>query len=376
MKQPTGSRPSIKSGTKRLGPYNAGVAANYVKYTLIVDPAADAVIEALAPFDPMQVHQFIHAGMERQEDVLRETPAVLGDFFERISVPPSWFDPTNLLPGMLAYHQNSDLFIAAHVAGVLVEGFAMTISKPFFMTGRLTDHGIRRLQHNRHPCVLSLSEFFSAVGMGVFRRRRVTGSRMWELYTRQQTRTRLMLRGNYDELLYPVDDPNARFSRRDMPPIMGATLPHLTDQYEALFDELEPVVNGQPTQPPALHFRRLFEWLCQRLRRNVWAERSGGSLVFAYRLLSRFPDARIIHVYRDGRETALSMSRHYVFRTFVAAVLAFRRVGIDVNRLMAGSHYWDRISPWLDLLTKFSNPDRLPYDKLTLADFGLTNGRC
>lgn len=223
---------------------------------------------------------------------------------------------------------------------------------------------------NRHPCVLSLSEFFSAVGMGVFRRRRVTGNRMWELYTRQQTRTRLMLRGNYDELLYPVDDPNARFSRRDMPPIMGATLPHLTDQYEALFDELEPVVNGQPTQPPAVHFRRLFEWLCQRLKRKVWAERSGGSLVFAYRLLSQFPDARIIHVYRDGRETALSMSRHYVFRTFVAAVLAFRRVGIDVNRLMAGSHYWDRISPWLDLLTKFSNPDRLPYDKLTLADFG------
>ena len=140
-----------QAGYEKARTDNAGVAANYVKHTLIGDPAADAVVEALTPFDQLQVHRFIHAGMERQEDVLREAPSVLRDFFERISVPPSWFDPTKLLPGMLAYHQNSDLFIAAHVAGVLVQGFATTISKPFFMTGRLTDYGIRRLQqNNRH----------------------------------------------------------------------------------------------------------------------------------------------------------------------------------------------------------------------------------
>ena len=96
----------------------------------------------------MQVHRLIHAGMEQQEDVLREAPPILSDFFERISVPPPWFDPTKLRPGMLACHRDSDLFIAAHVAGVLVEGFATTISKPFFMTGRLTDYGIRRLQQS------------------------------------------------------------------------------------------------------------------------------------------------------------------------------------------------------------------------------------
>ena len=140
-----------QAGYEKARTDNAGLAANYVKHTLIADPAADAVVKALTHYDQMQVHRFIHAGMERQEDVLREAPSVLGDFFERISVPPSWFDPTKFLPGMLAYHQNSDLFIAAHVAGVLVQGFATTISKPFFMTGRLTDYGIRRLQqNNRH----------------------------------------------------------------------------------------------------------------------------------------------------------------------------------------------------------------------------------
>ena len=140
-----------QAGYEKARTDNAGVAANYVKHTLVGDPAADAVVKALTPFDQTQVHRFIHAGMEQQKDVLRDAPPALVDFFERVSVPPSWFDPTKLLPGMVAYHQNSDLFIAAHVAGVLVEGFATTISKPFFMTGRLTDYGIRRLQqNNRH----------------------------------------------------------------------------------------------------------------------------------------------------------------------------------------------------------------------------------
>ena len=127
------------------------LAENYVRHTLIGDPEADAVVEALAEFGQKEAHRFIHAGMERQEDILREAPPILSDFFDRISVPPSWFDPSTLLPGMLAYHRNSDLFIAAHVAGVLVEGFSTTISLPFFRTGRLTDYGVRRLrQNNRH----------------------------------------------------------------------------------------------------------------------------------------------------------------------------------------------------------------------------------
>ena len=43
---------------------------------------------------------------------------------------------------------------------------------------------------NGHPRVLSLSEFFGAVGMGTFRFRRVTGSRMWGAYSRQSARSR------------------------------------------------------------------------------------------------------------------------------------------------------------------------------------------
>ena len=223
---------------------------------------------------------------------------------------------------------------------------------------------------NRHPRILSLSEFFSFVGLKAFLRRRVDGAYMWRLYSQQQNRSRLMLRGRYEELLYPVDAPEARFSQDDVPPILCATLPHLTEGYEALYDELGPVVRGQPRQSPANHFRRHFQWLGERFNRRVWAERSGGSLLFASRLLRQFPEARVIHVYRDGRETALSMSNHYLFRMIVATLRAFQRVGIDMMEAMARGRHWDRVSPWLEpFVSAFFRPERLPYDKLTLTDF-------
>ena len=224
---------------------------------------------------------------------------------------------------------------------------------------------------NQHPEVLSLSEFFSYVGMLAFRRRRVSGARIWQLCSRQQNRTRLMLKGSYEELIYPFDQPEARYTRQDVPPLMCATLPHLTADYYALFDALGPVIQGQPRQAPAAHFRHLFDHLCQRYGRRVWVERSGGSLLFGYRLLRAFPEARIIHVYRDGRETALSMQRHYLFRMIVANMRALRAWGIDAMGSMARGRHWDRISPWLELVSSaLVNPDKLPYDRLTLADFG------
>ena len=94
--------------------------------------------------------------------------------------------------------------------------------------------------------------------------------------------------------------------------------------------------------------------------------------MFGYRLVDEFPDARVVHVYRDGRDTALSMSRAYAFRVVVATVLALRRRGVDFNGSMArGSRRWDTVGLWLEALTsRFLDPDRLPYDRLTLSDFG------
>ena len=49
------------------------------------------------------------------------------------------------------FHKNTRLVLAGMVGGVLVEGFTTNIAKSFFITGRLRDQGVRRLQqNNRH----------------------------------------------------------------------------------------------------------------------------------------------------------------------------------------------------------------------------------
>ena len=223
---------------------------------------------------------------------------------------------------------------------------------------------------NLHPRVLSLSEFFTGVGLKAFRFRRTGADRMWRLYSRQSYRTRLLVREPFEELIYPFDDPDSRFTRSDAPPIALAALPHITKEHDALFDELEPVVRSQPRQSPADHMRQLFGWLCERFDRDVWVERSGGSLVFAPRLLSEFPEARVIHVYRDGRETALSMSRHYPFQLYLATLKKLRPRVTDVATLVEGVRRWSRINPWLELLLPLLvKPDNLQFDNLGLADF-------
>lgn len=248
---------------------------------------------------------------------------------------------------------------------------AITIPPVFVLsTGRCGSTMVSNLL-NRHPRVLSLSEFISYIGVRSLSPRRPDGEWMWDRYSRQQPRTRLMLQGRYEELLYPLDDPDSRFSQDDVPPILCATLPHLTERYEALFDELGPVVRGQPRQSPREHFQFLFEWLCQRFGCCTWAERSGGSLLFASRLLLEFPEARVIHVYRDGRETAISMSRHYLFRLIAANMMAMRTYGFDAMKILARGRHWEWLSFRLEPLTRWVlNPARLPYDKLTLPYFG------
>jgi len=225
---------------------------------------------------------------------------------------------------------------------------------------------------NAHPRVLSLSEFFSYVGMDAFRLRNPAGDDMWEIYSSQRDRTRLMLQESYEELLYPVDGPARRFTRHDVPPILCATLPHLTDQYEALYDELEPFVRSQPTQPPLNHVRHLFAHLCERFGCNVWVERSGLTLLVGSRLLRQFPEARVIHIYRDGRETAISMSRHYLFRMIVATFKRLRmfRMFLAAMPLMAGGGSAENIVSLMEaFIPKLVSYEKLPFNKLKVTDF-------
>ena len=72
-------------------------------------------------------------------------------FIEDLEAVPDWVDYGDFAGGIRAFHRDSGACLAAMLGGVLVEGFSTTISRSFFITGRLRDQGVRRLrQNNRH----------------------------------------------------------------------------------------------------------------------------------------------------------------------------------------------------------------------------------
>ena len=225
---------------------------------------------------------------------------------------------------------------------------------------------------NRHSRILSLSEFFTFVGGTMFGHRRLTGEAMWQVLSRHTQRTRFLVGGDSEELLYPFGAEGMRFTRDNVPPVLCCTLPHLTERHEELFDELRPVVRGLPRQSPADHCRSLFSWLCGRFGRGVWVERSGGSALYGARLARNFPEARFIHIYRDGRETAISMLHHHAFRDMMVRILALRKRGYDpLKSISRQSAFWDTASIYLlPLMWLLLRPRPVPYDRLKPSDFG------
>ena len=184
-----------------------------------------------------------------------------------------------------------------------------------------------------HPRVLSLSEFFRALGPAALRPGQCTAAGFWDVLAQPRPHMTALLRYRVEpsEVTYPVDS-GRRFSRAGgVPPIMAMALPHLTDEPDALLDELHDEIAGWPERPLPDHFRALFAWLRARFGREMVVERSGGSLAMAEGILRFFPEARFIHLYRDGRRVAVSMSRHIAFRLWLAAQDVARSVHPDAT---------------------------------------------
>ncbi|WP_437872387.1 SDR family oxidoreductase [Sorangium sp. So ce363] len=74
---------------------------------------------------------------------------------------------------------------------------------------------------------------------------------------------------------------------------------------------------------------QVFGFLAHRFGKRAWVERSGGSLRLVRRLIKNFPDARFVHLVRDGRTCAISMSRHLGFRMALIAVQLTEILGVD-----------------------------------------------
>jgi tetratricopeptide (TPR) repeat protein len=184
-----------------------------------------------------------------------------------------------------------------------------------------------------HPDILSLSEFLVMLMPGTFAGGGVPihGPQFWALLNTPRKRMTLMYKLGivFDEVLYRPG-PGRRFTAETgVPPILLTALPHLTDEPEALYDEIHDFVIAQGAHTAGQHYLRLFDWLRQRFDRKIWVERSGSILANLGDLMANFPDARYVHLYRDGRECAISMARHSAFRLSMITGELISQIGMD-----------------------------------------------
>ena len=122
---------------------------NYVRHTTIGDPELDTMMEELSSMPTADLHRFIGAGIEQRDEILRDAPQIMRDFFDSLE-EPSWLNQDDFQPGIRAFHVNVDLMLIAFVTGVLVEGFSTLIAKSFNITGRVATVKRRLQQNNRH----------------------------------------------------------------------------------------------------------------------------------------------------------------------------------------------------------------------------------
>jgi hypothetical protein len=190
----------------------------------------------------------------------------------------------------------------------------------------------------KHPAALSISELFSALLGKDLTERELGGAEFWRMLSMPgQADAEVMLRCGISphEVLYPVFDPRPgalRFcwtSEIPPPPLAQVTIPHLTSRADELYAMLEALTPNQPKKLLSEHFLWLFDKLAGERRPAVVVERSGGSLAYSATLLRLFPQAKVVHLFRDGRDCAVSMSRHACFKLAVVRAELSAKLGYD-----------------------------------------------
>ncbi|MCB1668212.1 MAG: sulfotransferase [Porticoccaceae bacterium] len=191
---------------------------------------------------------------------------------------------------------------------------------------------------NTHADILSVSEFFIDIASNgyeldaAFGSEKIDGQEFWQRINFKPPIMNVLLANDrpYPEMLYPYRDPNSRFSAQTgVPSLQMTMLPHLTDDHDALCDELEPQVIAQPVQSLRDHFEDLFAILMNKFGKKTWVERSGGSVPFASEIRKVWPEGKYIHVFRNGMDTARSMSVHEGFKIVLGGEAIKEYLGVS-----------------------------------------------
>lgn len=165
----------------------------------------------------------------------------------------------------------------------------------------------------KHKDVLSLSEFWpNRVNLPeLFSTSTFTGPAYWELLSvpMAQDIFKIALSGKLSQV------PSRSLHETNY--MRRIALPSLVDDYDTLFDQIGAYVCQRPASTASEHIQGMFSFIANTLGRQVWAERTGASIEYLPLWRKMWPNLKMVHMYRDGRDVALSMSKHPAFKLMI-----------------------------------------------------------
>ncbi|MFI5493022.1 sulfotransferase domain-containing protein [Actinoplanes sp. NPDC051859] len=202
------------------------------------------------------------------------------------------------------------------------------------------------------PETCSVQEFFMSVAPWNRSTEIIDGPAYWRVLSGPKEELSVLFKIGVPpkEVRYPA---SGRFNDDlvNLPRILAITLAKLTDDPDALFDQLAPRVSAFPTQSVGAHHQAFLDLLTELTGKKRWVERSGGSSQVTTSLLENFPTAKIVYLTRDWAATAKSMSRHSSFQLVQLRVEAVGRYGVDPLTAEESDDMPDEVRAYL--------PDRL-----------------
>ncbi len=193
----------------------------------------------------------------------------------------------------------------------------MTEQTPIFVvsSGRAGSTLLARMIH-RHPRLLCVSDIFEPVGEIPYfdQGRRVTGKEFFEILSAPSFKQRIAYwraQPTTELLFLPEDDQMVSLLLTYALPFVAGSEPM------GLYRELEAAAAGWQENSMPGHLIHFFEWLRDHYKKDLWVERTGGSLPHMKQIIDTWPNAKIVHSYRDTRETAISMMTGSFFRLYL-----------------------------------------------------------
>ncbi|MEV4636173.1 hypothetical protein AB0J80_02365 [Actinoplanes sp. NPDC049548] len=201
---------------------------------------------------------------------------------------------------------------------------------------------------HEEPETCSAQEFFMLVAPWNRSSEVITGPQYWDVLSSPKPELKVLFRIGLPpkEVRYPA---SGRWNDDlvNLPRILAITLAKLTDDPDALFDRLAPLVKAFPTQAVGAHHQAFLDLLTELTGKKRWVERSGGSSQVTPALLANFPTAKIVHLTRDWAPSAASMSKHSLFQLVQMRIESIGKYGIDPFAVAPGDEVPEEVRRFL-----------------------------